>query len=128
MGYRFLSDEWFDEVKRLTEAAGDLGLSEAAKDLVMNIRVTRDEGDCEMCIGGGAITKGLDPSAPITLTVPFDVAQKMFVYQDQNAGTQAYMSGKLKIEGDMSKLLASVNIQPTPAQEELSKRVQDITD
>lgn len=128
MGFKFLTDEWFDEVKALTEAAGDLGLSDAAKGLTMNIRVTWDEDDCDMCIGGGAIVKGLSESAPITITVPLDVAQKMFVDQDQNAGTQAYMSGKLKIDGDMTKLMASVSIQPTPAQEELSRQIQDITD
>lgn len=128
MGFKFLSDEWFDEVKALTEAAGDLGLSDAAKNLMMNIKVTRDEGDCDMGIGGGAIVKGLNESAPITITVPFDVAQKMFVDQDQNAGTQAYMSGKLKIDGDMTKLMASVSIQPTPDQQELSRKIQDITD
>ena len=128
MGFKFLTDEWFDEVKALTEAAGDLGLSDAAKALIMNIKVTRDEGDCDMCIGGGAIVKGLNESAPITITIPLDIAQKMFVDQDQNAGTQAYMSGKLKIDGDMTKLMASVSIQPTPAQEELSRQIQDITD
>lgn len=128
MGFKFLTDEWFDEVKALTESAGDLGLSDAAKALIMNIKVTRDEGDCDICIGGGAIVKGLNGSAPITITIPFDVAQKMFVDQDQNAGTQAYMSGKLKIDGDMTKLMASVNTQPTPAQQELSKQIQDVTD
>lgn len=128
MGFKFLSDEWFDKVKKLTEAAGDLGLSEEAKNLIMNIKVTREDGDSAMCIGGGAIEKGLNAAAPITITVPFDVAQKMFVDQDQNAGTQAYMSGKLRIEGDMTKLMASVSMQPTPAQQELSKKIQDITD
>jgi len=128
MGYPFLSDEWFDEVRALTAAAGDLGLSEAARSLMMNIKVTRGEGDCEMCIEGGVIKQGLNASAPITLTVPFDVARKMFVDQDQNAGTQAYMSGRLKIDGDMSKLLASVNIRPTPVQQVLSEQIQDITD
>ena len=128
MGYRFLSDEWFDNVKALTAAAGDLGLPEAAANLRMNIKVIREEGDCDMCIEGGAITKGLDASAPITLTVPLDVARKMFVDQDQNAGTQAYMSGRLKIDGDMSQLLVSVNTQPTLAQQTLSKQIQDATD
>lgn len=128
VGFRFLSDDWFDKVEELTVAAGDLGLSEAAKALIMNIKVKGGEGDCDMCIGGGTITKGLNHGAPITISVPFDIARKMFVDQDQNAGTQAYMSGKLKIEGDMSKLIASVSIQPTPAQQILSNRIQDITE
>ncbi|MEE8400341.1 MAG: SCP2 sterol-binding domain-containing protein [Desulfobacterales bacterium] len=128
MGFEFLSDDWFDKVKELTVSAGDLGLSDDAKALIMNIKVTGDKSNCAMCINGGIISKGLNTAAPITISVSSDIARKMFVDQDQNAGTQAYMSGKLKIEGDMSKLIASVSIQPTPAQQALSGQIQDITE
>jgi putative sterol carrier protein len=128
MGFAFLSDKWFEKVKELTDAAGDLNLSEAAKSIVMNIKVTNDKGDYEMCIDGGVIKKGLNQASAITISVPYDIARKMFVDQDQNAGTQAYMSGKLKIEGDMGKLMASISIQPTAAQQKLSKQIQDITE
>ena len=128
MGFQFLSDEWFDKVKEIREAAGDLGLSDVAKAIVMNIRVTSDEGDTEMCLNGGEMEKGRNDSAPVTINVPYDIARKMFVDNDQSAGTQAYMSGKLKIEGDMSKLMAAGSIQPTPAQQELSKKIQEMTE
>ena len=127
MGFEFLSDKWFEKVKEFTDAAGDLGLSDAAKAIVMNIKVTSDGGDYDMCIDGGVIKKGINPVSAITISVPYDIARKMFVDQDQNAGTQAYMSGKLKIEGDMSKLMASVIIQPTVAQRELNQKIQNIT-
>jgi len=128
MGFKFLSDEWFDKVKEIREAVGDLGLSDTAKAIVMNIRVTGDEGDAEMCLNGGEMEKGLNDSAPVTINVPYDIARKMFVDNDQSAGTQAYMSGKLKIEGDMSKLMAAGSIQPTAAQQELSKKIQEMTE
>lgn len=128
MGYKFLSDAWFDKVKEIREAVGDLGLSDTAKAIVMNIRVTGDDGDTEMCLNGGEMEKGLDESAPVTITVPYDIARKMFVENDQSAGTQAYMSGKLSIEGDMSKLVAVASIQPTAAQQELSKQMQEMTE
>lgn len=128
MGYKFLSDEWFDQVSILTDAAKDLGLSDAAKAIVMNIKVTSDDNDYDMCIDGGIIRKGLNPASPITITVPYDIARKMFVDQDQSAGTQAYMSGKLKIEGDMTQLMASISIQPTPEQQKLNQQIQEITE
>ena len=123
MGLKFLSDKWFETVEELTNAAGDLGLSDAAKAIVMNIKVIGDEGDCDMCIDGGVIKKGLNPASAITISVPYNIARKMFVDQDQNAGTQAYMSGRLTIEGDLNKLMASVSIQPTSAQQELNKKI-----
>jgi hypothetical protein len=52
----------------------------------------------------------------------------MFVDQDQSAGTQAYMSGKLKIDGDLRKRIAQVSIQPTAVQQALSNQMQDITE
>ena len=128
MGFRFLSDEWFEKVKELTQAAEDLGLSDTAKSIILNIKVTKDDGICDMCIEGGIIRKGQNRASAITISVPYDIARKMFVDQDQNAGTQAYMSGKLKIEGDLNKLMASVSIQPTAAQQKLSKQIQDITE
>ena len=128
MGFKFLSDKWFEKVEELTHAAGDIGLSDAAKDIIMNIKVTRDGDDCNMCINGGVITKGLNHASAITISVPYDIARKMFVDQDQNAGTQAYMSGKLKIEGDLTKLMASVSIQPTAAQHALNQQIQAITE
>jgi len=128
MGFKFLSEGWFEKVKQLTDDAGDLGISGAAKTIIMNIKVTNDNGVCDMCIDGGVIKKGFNKSSAITIFVPYDIARKMFVDQDQNAGTQAYMSGKLKIEGDLSKLMASVTIQPTAAQQKLSKQIQDITE
>jgi hypothetical protein len=128
MGFRFLSDEWFEKVKDLTDAAGDLGQSDAAKAIVMNIKVIDDQGSRDMCIDGGVIKKGQNRASALTISVPYDIARKMFVDQDQNAGTQAYMSGKLKIEGDLNKLMASVSIQPTAAQQKLSEQIQEITD
>ena len=36
----------------------------------------------------------------------YAVAKKLFVDGDQAAGMQAFMSGQIKVEGDMSKLMA----------------------
>jgi len=128
MGFKFLSDTWFEKVNELNNSAGDLGLSDTAKSIIMNVRVIGDKEDFYMCIDGGVIRKGLHPASAITISLPYDVARKMFVDQDQNAGAQAYMSGKMRIEGDMSKLLTSINIQPTIAQQELNKQIQNITE
>lgn len=41
-----------------------------------------------------------------TITTDYDTARKLFVEQDQAASMQAFMSGKIKVEGDMMKIMA----------------------
>jgi len=42
----------------------------------------------------------------LTLTTDYDTAKSIFVDQDQAAGMQAFMAGKIKVQGDMTKLMA----------------------
>ena len=40
------------------------------------------------------------------MTTDYDTAKKIFVDQDQAAGMQAFMAGKIKVQGDMMKMMA----------------------
>ena len=55
---------------------------------------------------GGTFGPGLVDGAPTKLTVPYAVARSMFIEGDQAAAMQAFMSGQIKVEGDMTKLMA----------------------
>ena len=55
------------------------------------------------------------------MTVPYEVAKKVFIEQDQQAGMQAFMQGQIKVEGDMSKLMAMQTQQPSAEQAEVSE-------
>ena len=105
MPYTFLSDAWLDEVSKL---AAEAGAGAAMPDAVtLNLVVTGGpEGDRELHVAGGTFGAGLKDDAPTKLTVPYDVARNMFVNGDQAAAMQAFMGGKIKVEGDMSKLMA----------------------
>ena len=41
----------------------------------------------------------------MTLSTDMETARKVFVDADQQAGMQAFMSGKVKVQGDMTKLM-----------------------
>jgi hypothetical protein len=105
MGHTFLSDSWFDEAERI-RAEVNPAVPAAIQDLVINMVVTGGpDGDIEARMAGGRFLKGLASDAPTKLTVPYDVARKMFIDQDQNASMQAFMSGQIKVEGDMTKIM-----------------------
>lgn len=126
MAFEFLSEEWFAEAKKISDAAGD----DAAppSDLCLNIVVTGGPGgDKEVHLKGGQFAQGLVDDAPTKLTVPYEVAKKTFVEGDQQAGMQAFMQGQIKVEGDMSKLMAMQSQQPSPAQAEITNKIKEIT-
>ncbi len=127
MGYKFMSDEWFAKVEELTEEVNP-EIPAAAAELKLNIAVTDEEGEKELSIAGGKMGKGHIEDASVKITLPMDLARKMFIEQDNSAGMQAFMSGKMKIEGDMSKLMTLQNVKPTESQEVLTEKIREITD
>jgi putative sterol carrier protein len=129
MGHQFLSDSWFDEAERI-RAEVNPEVPEAVKDLVINLKVTGGpSGDIEAKIASGRFEKGLADVAPTTLSVPYDTAKSMFIEGDQNATMQAFMSGIIKVEGDMTKLMAMQAGGPPSAEaEKVSELVKAMTD
>jgi SCP-2 sterol transfer family len=122
----FLSDEWFTAAKKLADEAGaDAG---QAGDLTLNIVVTGGpSGDKEIHMANGEFAQGLVDGAPTKMTVPYEVAKSVFVEGNQQAGMQAFMQGQIKVEGDMSKLMAMQTQQPGPGAADLQAKLKDIT-
>ena len=127
MSLEFLSDEWFAKVKELRDGAGNVEAPAALADLVINITVSADGGDKELALVGGMIVEGHHAEAPTTMILPADLAKRIFIEGDQSAGMQGFMSGQIRIEGDMSKLMALQTAQPSADQVALMKQIQDVT-
>ncbi len=122
----FLSAAWFDEVEKLRDEAPTP--SGAAADLVLNITVTGGpDGDVDVHMNKGQFERGLAEGAPTKLTVPYEVAKSIFIEGNQQAGMQAFMSGQIKVEGDMSKLMAMQGGAPSPEQTAFQQKLRDLT-
>ena len=129
MGYKFLADDWFTEVKKLREEAGDIEIPPQMADLILNLTVTGGpEGDKEFHINSGDFDKGHTDEAKTALTIPYDLAKRLFLENDRSAGMQAFMSGQLKIKGDMSKVMSLQSVNPSDDQEELREKILEITE
>ena len=129
MGYKFLSDDWFEEVKKVRAEMGDLDLPAQLKDVILNISVTGGpEGDKDISIKGMEFESGHTDEAKTTITIPFEMAKKMFLENDRTAAMQAFMSGQLKVKGDMSKMMALAGVKPTEDQDKLRAKILEITE
>lgn len=127
MSVEFLSDDWFAKVEELRAAAGDLDVPAQLADLQLNLTVTDGSDEVNMALNGGNLERGSIEGASTTLIVPKDLAYKLFIEQDQSAAMQGFMSGQIKVEGDMSKMMAMQSVQPSAKQNELTAKIAEIT-
>lgn len=129
MAEKFLSEAWMNEIEKLRDEAPAPGGPMA--DMVLNITVTGGpEGDVDTHINKGQFERGHAADAPTKITVPYEVAKDIFVNGNQAAGMQAFMAGQIKVDGDMTKLMAlqAGGAAPTPEQQAFQKRLQEITE
>jgi hypothetical protein len=127
MPHPFLSDAWFTEVDALVAAAGDLQIPEAMKAVEINLTVTSPAGDIPLNLEQGLFKRGHKAGASTTLTLDFDLARKIFVEGDAAAGMQAFMAGQIKVDGDLSKVMAMQMSPPSEPQKALTKKIAAIT-
>ncbi len=109
----FLSDEWIAQARDL-RARYEHRLPPPRTPVKLNVVVTgiphRDGGELQGHIdssdGQTIIEQGLLADAEATVTVDYATAKAAFVTQDQQAVMQAFLQGRIFLEGDASKLLA----------------------
>lgn len=127
--YAFLSDDWFTEVHKLVEEHG--ADAPAGNPVVVNVVVTDtpfgDERQMHMGAkdGKGEMGVGLVDDADVTLTTDYATAKDVFVSGNQQAGMQAFMAGKVKVQGDMTKLMMG---QQGGGNQALNDAIQGVTE
>jgi hypothetical protein len=127
MTYAFLSDEWFTKVDELVAAAGDLQIPPAMKAVAVNVTVTSPSGDVRLAMQDGLFARGHRGEFPTTLTLTSDLARRIFVAGDAAAGVQAFLEGKIQVQGDLAKLVAMQTVEPSEPQKQLTRRIAAIT-
>lgn len=129
----FLSDEWTAEAKRLHEEAPAQAAA-PAQALRMNLIVSGSplsEGDVKAHLDTSAgelvIDLGHLDSPSVTVSVDYETAKAVFVDGNTQAAIQAFMEGKIKVDGDMAGLLALQSTPIDPAHEQIAARIRDMT-
>jgi hypothetical protein len=134
MPYPFLSDEWVDAARALRkEYAGKA--QPIPHSVKMNLVVTA------VPFGDGTIEAHLDTSsgepeletghldpADLKVTVDYDTAKAILVDGNPQAGMQAFMAGKVKVEGDMAKMMALQGGPPDATASEMAARLRELTE
>jgi hypothetical protein len=135
MPHPFLSAEWIDAAHaiRARHAGDGQAVGQSIKlNLIVN-GVPFGDGTVHSCLdtssGEPVLELGQLADADVTVTTDYDTAKAMFVTQDPAAGMQAFMAGKVVVQGDMMKLMALQGaLASNPAAESISAEIRDITE
>ena len=125
---KFLSDEWFAKVEELTKAAAGLEIPKAMKDVVVNLTVSTGGSEVPFSMNGGIIRKGLAATADVEMSMPAEYALSIMIKGDWSAGMKGWVARKIKVSGNMRKLIPLQVYKPTASQEALRKQIESITE
>jgi len=78
--------------------------------------------------GKGEMGQGIVDDADVTLTTDYATATDVFISGNPQAGMQAFMAGKVKVQGDMTKLMAMQSGPVDPSAAEVAKQIAEITE
>ena len=135
MPYPFLSDEWLEEARRIRAEYEGKSVS-FPHSVRMNLVVTDvpfsdHDIDAHMDTSSGELVLDVGhlEDQDLKVTVDYDTAKAILIEGNPQAGMQAFMSGKIRVEGDMAKLMA---LQAAPVDgdsraAEMANRLKEIT-
>lgn len=135
--YPFLSDEWLAEARRIRaefkdrvpEVPVSMRMNQIIQDVpfgdgTINAHVDTSSGQLELDIG--------HLEAPdLTVTIGYDTAKAILIDGDAQAAMQAFLGGRIKVDGDITKMIAlqsaGMSGEANPDAVELARRLQAIT-
>jgi len=135
--YPFLSDEWLAESRKIREEYTD-------RVPKIPVTVRMNQIISEVPFGDGVIHAHVDTSSgqldietghlespDLTVTMSYETAKAILIDGDTQAAMNAFLGGRIKVDGDITKMLAlqagAAGSSSDPGAAELVRRIQAIT-
>ncbi len=134
MSHQFLSESWIEAARDIRHRySGDVPII----DVVVRINVITTK----VPFGDGSISAYIDTSngslemelgsiddSDLTVTTDYETARKLFVEQDPTASMQAFMAGRIKVEGDITRLMVmQTSLPQTDKTDAVAAEIKAIT-
>jgi hypothetical protein len=132
--YVFLSDEWVEAARAVREEyrgkvrpiAHAVRMNQVITDVPFGTGII--ESHMDSTSGELELEFGHVENPDLTVTMDYATAKAILVDGNPAAGMQAFMAGKIRVQGDMTKLMAMQQTQPDPVAAEAAARIKDITE
>ena len=132
--YPFLSEDWIDAAREI-KANYDSRGKPAEHPIRMNNIITevpfppgRIDSYVATTSGEFVVELGHLPDADVTVTMPWDVAKEVLIQGNQQVGMQAFLEGRIRIDGDLTKLMVLTAGALDPMMIEAQQLLQAITE
>ncbi|HVB00662.1 MAG TPA: hypothetical protein VNE42_05315 [Acidimicrobiales bacterium] len=135
--FPFLSDEWIAAAQEIYSAASqrvDRESGGSGPGITMNLIVKNAPFHSDNILANvdnrdGVFRIALGPlgEAEVKLTLDYKIARSILLDGDAQVGMRAFLSGKIRVEGNMTKLLALRNSASTPDEEATLDALRAIT-
>ena len=134
MSHQFLSESWIEAARDIRHRySGDVPVI----DVIVRINVVTTK----VPFGDGTISAYIDTSngslemelgsieeSDLTVTTDYETARKLFVEQDPTASMQAFMAGRIKVEGDITRLMVmQTSLPQTDKTDAVAAEIKAIT-
>jgi hypothetical protein len=135
--YPFLSDEWVAEARKIRAEfkgkAPEIPVSVRMNQIIQDVPFGDGtiEAHVDTSSGELEVETGLLNSPDLTVTIGYDTAKAILIDGNAQAAMQAFLAGKIKVDGDITKLLAlqsaGLSGNTDPAAIEMARRLQAMT-
>ena len=129
--YEFLSPEWITAANaaRARHPESELPFALAMNLTVIEVPFGEARLDAHVAASDGAVTIDLGHlDAPeVSVTLDYATAKAVLVNADGEAAMAAFMAGKVRVEGDMAKLLAFQSRAMTDGERDLQDEIRGFT-
>lgn len=128
----FLSDQWIEAARAIHGDARPRSAPPAAVRMNLVVR--------EVPFGTGTLDAHVDTTAgsfdvelghlaepDVTVTLDYDTAKGVLVDQDPKAGMQAFLGGRISVDGDVTRLLVLLGQPPDDGAADVAARIRAIT-
>ena len=125
---KWLSQEWLDESKKLAEGQPERPGASARMQYVVT---GGPEGDIKYywILENGKLQEsklGEMPDPEVTLTQSYEDAKK--IQEGELDANAAFMQGRVKVTGNMAKLMSLLPLTNAPEYKQLQEQIQGITE
>jgi putative sterol carrier protein len=133
--HQFLSDAWISESRNLREEFKSKINPPSTPPVKINLVVKEmpfGEGErnahLDTTQGAPEIELGHLDSVDATVTVGYELAKSIFIDTNMATALEAMQLGRIKIDGDMMKLMALSAVSADPGSIELARAIRAITE
>lgn len=134
MSHPFLSEEWITAARdiRQRHAHAVPHIDATVRINITTLKVPFGEGTIHAHIdtstGGLELDLGHLETADLVVTTDYDTARALFVDQDPAASMQAFMGGRIKVDGDITQLMMmQVALPQTEVTLQVAQEIKQIT-